>query len=391
MASGAASAQAIKLNLLDACNDIAQTFQIIKSSNHSCGDAQGLFERTIKNSLSFSDIKACFAVRPPSTSVKDFKCFSVSTKGHNSLTCYRSTTIDVVADFKSGFSEKYAPLVEGYLRRAKECRGSNGDASRVIDTTFPPALISVAAHELGFIVQYGASKPGTATVSHGYARTSPATSSIGMNAIEYFSIADGMRAPLPERTQHGNWRLLVDRSTSAYESYFRRLSDSGVRNHMAIVDFDLRRAPLAPQVSRHAISPDSLSQKLAASLEVEGFEEFSDEQIQEKTGRSRKELQSSIFEGVAFGAPKRLMPSPPNFRLFMKDTGSKCTQNNRGAIGAYLFARAGDPEVQVDFGDMSLIVVGFGSCASNVYAGRDYVENLVEEASALVLVELKKY
>lgn len=389
--SGIASAQEVRLNLLDACNDIAQVLQVVRSPADSCGEAKGLIEKTIKHSLAVGDINACFAVRPPISSLKDFKCFSVRISGHGSLTCYRPTSLDLVADFYAGFSERYAPKVEGYLRQARECKGSNGDASRVIDTTFPPALMAVAAHEFGFNVQYGTSKPGTAMVSHGYARTSPATSASGTSAIEYFSVVDGMLGAIPKLTRHGNWRLRIESPTRAFESYFRKLSESGVRNHFAIVDFDLQRAPLSPNLSKSAISPKTLSHIVAASLEDEGFEEFSDEQIQDKTGLSRKELQARVLDGVAFGAPIRLMPSSLEFRLHMKVAGSKCTQNNKGAFGAYVFSRAGDGEVPVDFGSISLLLVGFGACASQASAGREYVENLVGEAKMRILDELKKY
>lgn len=389
--AGSVSGQEVALNLLNACDDIARVFQKIRSSTDSCERATGLIEKTILHSLTFSDVNACFAINPPLLSLNGFRCFSVSMTGHRSLTCYRPTSLDSVADFKAGFSDRFASKVDGYLRQARNCRGSNGDASRVIETTFPPSLMAVAAHEFGFIVQYGATKPGTALVSHGFARTSPATSTAGPEAVEYFSVADGMKSPLPQRTRHGNWRLRVDNSTSVYQKYFQKFAGSGTRIHVAIVDIDLQRAPLAPQLSKSAISSDILSEMLALSLEDEGFEEFSDEQIQDEIGYSRKELQENLVNHLAFGAPKKLMPSPPNFRLLMKATGAKCTQSNKGAFGAYLYSFAGDEGVQVDFGSVSVIVLGFGSCASKIFAGRDYVDNLVEEAKHALLEELRKH
>lgn len=385
------SAQEVKLNLLDSCDDVSRAFQVVRGSSGSCADAKGLIEKTIQNSLSFSDVNACFAVSPPLSSLKDFRCFSVSKTGHRSLTCYRPTALSSITEFKTEFTRKYASRVEEYLKQARVCKGSNGDASRIIETTFPPALSAVAAHEFGFIAQYGNSKPGTATASHGFARTGPVVSATGVEAIEYWSIADGMMPPLPERTRHGDWRLRVDSSTIAYDKYFQKLAESGTKTHVAVVDIDLQRAPLARKLSKNAVSPEKLSEMLVSALEDEGFEEFSDEQIKDKTGRSRKELREGFSSGMTFGAPKKLVLSPPNFRLLMKDVGAKCTQNNKGAFGAYLFSQAGDGDIPVDFGGISLILVGFGSCASNVSASREYINNLAEESKVMLLDELKRY
>lgn len=388
-ATGACLSADIELNRINACGDIVELFSSLKQPSASCGSPTGAIERTIRNFADGGNVKLCFMERPPTGSLANFRCVKSTYPGGRGIACYRSASLEQISDYRTYFSSRYSALTSSYIEQAKRCPGSNGDASRVIDTTFPPMFMPVAGHEFGFNVQYGDTKPGTASVSHGFAKTSPAISQRGPAAIEYVVYADGAMAELAPRTTHGNWSLRVDTSPEFAEQFIKALKRQGLDAYLASVDIDIERSPRAPAIPKTPSVSDALSEVIISRLVDEGFVEMDDDDLKRHTGKTREQMRDAVSQGVAFGARNLASGRVPRFRLLMKDSGLPCTRGGRGAIGAYLFTFAGESGVQVDFGSFSVIVVGFGSCASSANSSREYVRNLVDESKQVVLEDLR--
>lgn len=387
--AGASPAAEIELTRINACKDISEAFSSLKRPSISCGTPTGDIERAIRDFAVGSEAKLCFMERPPVASLSGFSCIQSSFLGERAIACYRSAPAELLADYRANYVKRYSAQASSYIEEAKRCPGSNGDASRTIETTFPPILMSVAKHEFGFNVQYGDTKPGSSMVSHGFARTSPEVSKRGPDAIEYVVFSDGMTAKLAARTTHGNWRLRVDTSPDFAAQFVKALKRQGLDTYLASVDIDIKRSPRASALSKKPSLPEELSDVVASRLEDEGFEEMSDEDVKRHTGKTREEMSETIFKGVSFGARNLMNGRMPQIRLLMKTSALPCTQRGRGAIGAYLLTFEGEKDVQVDFGSVSAMVLGFGSCASSVNASRDYVRNLAEESKQALLDELQ--
>lgn len=385
---GASPAAEIEFTRINACKDISEAFSSLKRSSTSCGTATGVIERRIRDFAIGSEAKLCFLERPPVASLSGFRCIQSSYGSAVAIACYRSAPPELLADYKANYVKRYSAHASSYIEEAKRCPGSNGDASRIIET-ISPIFMPVAEHEFGFNVQYGDTKPGSSMVSHGFARTSPEVSKRGPNAIEYVVFSDGKGAELAARTTHGNWRLRVDTSPDSAAQFVKAIKRNGLDAYLASVDIDIQRSPRASTLSKKSALLDELSDVVASKFEDEGFEEMSDEDLKRNTGKTREEMIETVVKGVSFGARHLMNGRMPQVRLLMKTSGLSCTRGGRGAIGGYLFTFEGEKDVQVDFGSISAMVLGFGSCASSVNSSREYVRNLAEETKQAFLNELQ--
>lgn len=381
------SATELELNRLNACKDLSELLISLKRPATSCRTATGTIEQTI-HSAARNDATLCFLESPPVASLSDFKCIQISHQGWRTTACFRPMSASLLSDYKTNYVPKFSSRVAGYLEEAKRCPGSNGDASRTIDTTFPTILMPVAEHEFGFNVQFGDTKPGTSIVSHGFARTSPQVSKSGPVAIEYVVFATGMTEELTARTSLGNWRLRVDTSPEFAAPFLKAIKRQGLDAYLAFFAIDMERAPRASVPPKVPSLPDELSDVVVSRLEVEGFEEMNDVALKRHTGQTRTEVTETLLKGVSFGARKLTSFWKPSIRILMKTSGLSCTQNGQGAIGAYLFSLNGEEGVQVDFGSISAMVLGIGACASPSAFSREYVRNLARESKQAVLDKL---
>lgn len=386
--SGASPAAEIELDRINACKDISEAFSFLKRSSAICRPATGVIESAIRDAVSGSEAMLCFMEHPPVASLSGFRCIQSSYQGGRAITCYRPAPAELLVDYKVNYVKRYSAQVSSYIEEAKSCPGSNGDASRTIETVFPQILMPVAAHEFGFNVQYGNTKPGSSLVSHGFAKTSPEVFKRGPDAIEYVVFSEGMTTAQTARTTHGNWRLQVDPMADSGSQIVKALKRQGLDTYVAAFDIDIERSPRASVISKNPSLPEELSSVVVSTLEDEGFEEMSDDDLEQHTGMTREEMIETAFKGVSFGARNLMDGLRPQIRLLMKTSGLPCTRGGRGAIGTYLFMIEGEQDVQVSFGSFSLMVLGFGSCASSVNSSREYVRNLASESKQAVLDDL---
>lgn len=388
-AAGASVADDLELVRLNACNDMLEGLRSLKRTTTDCVAATGVIQRTLRDAFAGGGATMCVLAHPPVSSLSGFKCIQWSGMGDSRTTaCYRPADVELLSDYTANYVAKYSARAATYLNEAKRCPGSNGDASRIQETTFPPMLMPIAANDFGFQVQFGNTKPSTSVVSHGFARTSPEVARRGPEAIEYVMFADGLTSTLEARTPVGNWQIRVDEAGKAFAPYLERLAQQGVDNYPAFVDIDMLRAPRASVRTKVPSLPDELVNIVVAKLEDEGFTEMSDEDMRRKTGRTLNEMLEAFSKGVSFGARKAVGSRKPTVRMMVKTSGIACARSGNGAIGAYLFAMDGEDGVQADFGSVSTMVLGLGTCASSVQAGRQYVRNLATESKQTLLDSL---
>jgi len=381
-----AEAAGPEFNRLNACADIATAFNTLKLPPTRCEAPADVIGHVIRGASDGQDPNVCFIRRPP-TFLSEFNCIGYSYRQFRSLTCYRPAAASTLADFKRNYTSLYASSIAQYLNQASKCPGANGDTSRIIDTTFPPILTPAARPEFGFIAQYGESKPGTALVGHGFASTAPTVSDRGPQAIEYVHFATGAITGTTARTAIGDWSLDIDTASDLGSVFMRALKkQAGLNAYMADVSVDLRRAPRAPRLSKSPSVADSLAGLAVSIYEDEDFEEMSDEDFERQTGKSKNQLIEQVINSVPFGAPNFLAGRKLNIRLLLKTSGVPCTLGKRGALAGYLLHYDGAADVQVDFGNISFMTIGFGSCAAG--SGRQYVRNLSKEITDSLLKKL---
>ncbi len=386
--SSASVAADLEFNKLTACADVARVLAEISRPATSCVAAGTQIERTVRDIVAGTDAKVCVLSAPPVSSLNDFRCFQFLYQGSGSLTCYRQADLAQLESYKANFVSQYSAVTSNYMEAAKRCTGSNGDASRAVPSTFPRTLLHVAEHQIGFNVQYGQTRPGTSMVTHGFARTSPEVAARGPAAIEYVAFATAMMTALSPRTPLGNWELRVDTSDDFAAPFLKMLKRQGLDAYLASVDVSMRRAPLAPKLDKSISLADDLAGLVASRFEDEEFEEMDDDDFELKTGKTKEQAAKEMSTNIAFGARRQMAGRIPGIRLFMRTEGRQCMEDGEGAIGAYIFTLDGETNVQSDFGSVSVIVVGFGDCASWFGSGRDYLKWLAENGKQAILGNL---
>lgn len=388
--STAIPAQAdLEFNRLTSCADIAKMLATLSLPPSNCSAPVGVISRTIDNLYRTTPMKLCFLRNPPLEALNDFKCVQSSYRESKDIACYRPIDESLVRGYKENYTSRYAGKASSYIELAKRCPGSNGDASRIVETTFPPILMSVAAHEFGFNSQYGATRPGNALVSHGFASTSPAASTSGAQALEYIVYSLMPRQQQAPRISIGNWRVDMTAPTSETNEFLKVVRRQGVDAFASSFHFDIMRSPSASPRSKAPSLLDALSEIAAAKIEDEGFEELTDDDFKQHTGKTMSEMADAVAKSTAFGAQGLLKGRLPTLRVLLKQDGIPCTKNGQGAVGAYLFQLESEKNVQAEFGDFSGWLVGLGSCASTMSGGQQYVRNLSGEIKEAILEDLR--
>lgn len=396
--SSASLAADIEWNRLNACGDIASVFQQLRNGSKSdddCRQPNNAVERGIANAFAPSGQKTCFLRRSPLPALSDFGCLRTSAGGHEGITCMRPTRMSVVANYRDGYKDTYAGVVNNYLRQAAACPGTNGDADKAPPTTFSPFLLSVAAYELSFVAQYGKSRPGNAAAYHGFARTSPDASRTGIEAIEFVtynwnSDNSALDSAL-NYTRHGNWRIRTDDGSEFTSELTKAARKKGLALTAGVFDVRVMRSVDAPSLSSSDSVSDKLAKKAITNLEDEGFEAMPESDLRANTGMDSTEMMEKVAKQMPYGSQSlaaRFM-SNPRVTILMRTSGPSCTSGSRGAFGAYVLRNDGDKDAKADHGSVSVFVLGFGACGRSIEANNSYIRSLVSDAKDAVLAELK--
>ena len=389
----------VELTRLNACAEIGSVFQQLRKSGgtteEDCRQPTNAVERGIAKAFAAGGQKTCFLRRAPLPALANFSCLRTSASRQEGITCMRPAPMSLVSDYRDGYKTKYASSVNNYLREAAACPGSNGDAAIAPSTTFSPYLISVAAHELAFVSQYGTTRPGNAAVYHGFAKTSPDASGTGIEAIEFvtynWSPNNSATAEALNYAKVGNWRVKIDDGAEFVSELDKTTRREGASVVASVLDVRLMRSADAPSVSKSSSLADDLASKAISNLEDEGFKAMSESDLQRDTGMDSTAMMEKIAKQMPFGSrslASRFMVNP-RLTILIRTTGPSCTRSGQGLLLAYLLTNDGEPDVKADFGSISLFVLGLGACGRSIGANESYVRELVSDAKEALIAELK--
>ena len=384
---------------LNACADISSVFQQLRGarepSDDECRAPSNAVERGIAKAFVPSGQKVCVMRRAPIPALNEFGCLRTYASGQSAATCFRSVPGSLAADYKSGYKDKYASAVSTYLNRAATCPGTSGDAAIAPITTFSPFLLPVAEYQVGFLIQYGSTRPGNAAVWHGLAKTSPDVAKAGIDAIEVVAYSwspdNSASSTALNYIKLGNWRVKYDDGEEFVSELNKAARKQGGSLVAGVFDLSVTRAADAPAFAATSSLADDLASKAAASLEGEGFDAMSESDLKGHTGMDSTEMMAKVAKQMPYGAQNLAsrFAYKPRVTMLMRTSGPRCTDNDRGAFGAYILRNDGRSGVSVDFGSVSIFILGFGACGRQIDANKSYVRELVSDAKEAVLSELK--
>lgn len=383
-------ALALEFNRINACGEIKTVQRLLEKIADKCKQPQDAIGRAIKQVYEQSSIGHCVLEQAPTKSLQDYMCIKSSTGDESVLLCYRMVPVTILEEYKSRYDEKYKFASNQYIEEGRACEGSNGDSTTTGPSLLPPALAGVSAHEFGFIVQYGATRPGDSFVSHGFARLNPNVGSASAKAIEYIHYAGGLKPYTDAAYIYGNWRIDVDRRTEWFSPITKNLRKNNISSYLAGLSIDLKRAAKAPPLDKSSFASLDLLNAAADLIENEGFAEVKSSEFKRSTGYSKEALKTELVKRIPFGVKEYFGYSEPEFRIFMRTTGLGCMKNERGAIGVYLMAIEGDKDVKVDFGGLFFVVIGLGACASETGSGVKFIKNIMNDINNQLMESLKR-
>jgi hypothetical protein len=390
---------AVNLDKLTACDDIARLYEFMKerqlTESSSCRPARSSLEKELIVRSGLDASQLCFDQSAPAPFLEGFSCISQEEKTGNVLVCFRSADGGDIRQYKAQYKEKFAPAGKKYLSEAAACRASNGDSVEASPTLFPPLLSLISRVEFGFITSLGKERPSDSSIVHGYATTDPSISNNAPSALEFVYVITNVPkySSTSEQETIGNWLIHIDEDKELEEGYNREARKRRIPVMLDSTSYKLERSTTASvsQGAKLALA-EGLQRVLAKSLEDEGFESISDDELQAKTGMSTTEMIKEITKRMPFGTRQNLpLRLGPTLLILSNERRPKCTKDRAGgAMAVYLMAIQPVPEVTSDFGSVGLMIAGLGECArTTTKSTRTYINGLIDESTSQLLTALR--
>lgn len=398
LAASSAHAQVV-LDKLNACADIERVYAGLRAepaaSPADCRSPRAGLEAALVSRM--AGARTCFLGSSPAPFLNGFSCFRVVNQETGrytpELTCFRAASMVDVQHYKDEYKTRFAPIESTYLAASKTCAVSNGDSSVAATSLFPPTMAAIARFQLGFVTLLGSNRPADSSVFHGFGQTDPAIRDGLPSAVEvvYVLVNATARRSVPLETRSaGAFRVEVD-DTAGFErdlnEQFRR---AGAPMRSSIMGYTLERDGAHGMTLSAKISLiGSLHDSVADMLADEGFDQLSDAEIRDATGKRREDLLAEYTRSVPFGSRDSVTAQKPvpSFRFLFNDTELRCMRNGRGAIMIGLMGFEPRQGVQRDFGSIALLVNRLGACAEGVEA-RTYAAGLLEKATSQIVEAL---
>lgn len=390
---------AINLDILTACADMAQLYEYLKArpvpSSNTCRAANGpietvLLERTRVDASSF-----CFMQAAPVPSLKGFTCVrTLESASLASLVCFRSASISDIKLYKEQYGQKFAEPVSNYLSAAAACHASNGDTSQAERLSLPWLLSLVSRFDFGFVTLLGKKRLSDSEVVHGYATTDPSIQGATPSALEfvYVTVDNPRYSPDAQRKKAGDWVVLIDDSKGANDFINQEWRKRGAPLTIDMTHYTLeRRTTVSVAQDTKLALIKRLQTAIAESLEEEGYEAISDDDIMAKTGKSTTETLGEVTKRMPFGtrdAPRGTLG--PTMLILLNERRPRCTKDGAGAMSAFLASGQPIPQVASDYGSVGLMLLSMGACARSTTAStRTYIRGIIDEATEKLLKTLQ--
>jgi hypothetical protein len=378
---------AISLNVLTACDDIAQLYNSLRSTTSAfpsdCRQARTPLEKALVTRTHLDSSKLCFQ-EPGIRFLDRFTCFRSFAPQGAALTCFRAASDADIKTYKREYDEKFKARVTSYLAAASACSVSNHDSSPSQPTTFPPLLNFVSRFDFGFITPLGQAQPPDSSVVHGYATTDPTLVGDAPTALEFVYVLTGM-PPYGADYQFeiiGKWKVTIDPATLTTEGFNAEAKKSRAPIWMTTRAFSFKQnTTVATALSSKISNLTKLQGAIAHSLGYEGFDTMPDDELKAYTGMTPRQMVEKVTrDTVPFGqsrnAPVKLVE---NFKFLMNSKRPRCAKDSKGAIGAFVMASEPEDGVASDFGGVAVMIIGLGACSrTTITSTREYMDGLVE-------------
>lgn len=376
---------AINYNILNNCEQIGELSKNIASEEFStlCREPESDIEFEIYEKSGGQHSSVCFLETPPAPGLEGFSCMMGSAESKNSVTCLRPASAEDISNYKNSYPNGPKQKTYDYLEEAAACTVSNGGATFAAPTLLPPLVVLISKYEFGFISPIGKGREINSYVTHGYSTT--ATNQTP-DAIEYVSVLMNGSSPNYEDREIlkiGDWEVEIDRERFD-EMLNEWLDNQSIPAQSKSIIFNISNTgSIARTMSQKKDGLSEISHKITRSLNKEKFSTVPEESIPEATREAFSEVfDKSIplgFQGIPLGEFER------KFNLLLNKKRPICTNNNKGAIGAYSFLQYPRPNIKSEYGSITIMIVGMGKCAEFSRSSTEtYIDGLLDIATETI-------
>jgi hypothetical protein len=333
--------------------------------------------------------KLCFLKDPPSERLSNFGCLVDEFPGAREITCVKPAESTDIAEYWANFRASYAQQQSNYTRLATACPIANGgDATPGPPSTAPPLINKISKYELGWVLPIAkrGQNVGGSMISHGYA-TANSSAATGVEAIEYLHGWVTLKMPPGSDTTSNyalpnGWRVSVDTTgtnsplADAMRAQFPVSALTQAQSFSVTRSLDIPPA-FATKVSLNEDWADSI----ADVVEGLGFREVSDDDYERYVHMTKQEYRDRISETGRQYASASHADLGDNVHLFYRQDRPNCAGDN-GAIAVLLMNSHPIEADDDDYGSVSIVVIGLGTCGRAEDDTRKYMEAVREQVRA---------
>jgi hypothetical protein len=392
-ANAATAATETLWNKLSACGEVKELYQQLRGAAKpiaACRGPDGALERAMNGRFKkHAQVPLCFLSTAPAAHLEGFSCFQPPEVKGGALTCMRPADKAIIIDH---YNDKHTSEGATYMRSASAC-GANVDASVALPSLFSPLLAEISRPEFGYVRSLGTESRQTGQMQHGFASVDPDLSLKGIEAIEYVTLfTDGAPLPTDRSKEIGKWELTVDDNAPLEKEFNRQLKQRGIPILVDFTTLNIRRKSHSGAADSSKPEQVRTWQKLVGqSFKDEGFKKIPESKLRTADGKDIHTVMNDLKALVPYGFREFgfLGEISPSAIALLKETGPRCTDDQQGAFGAFVFATAFGQTRPLDYGSIDLFVMGAGECGKQSTDAKRYMTELRENATETILTTLE--
>ncbi|WP_460735250.1 hypothetical protein [Lysobacter tyrosinilyticus] len=383
----------VRLDKLNACNDVASAFEAVKAvtrvPGRRCLPPRAPLEKMMQDrAAGFGQL--CFQDWSDQPLLDGFGC-TVLTKGATSLVCVRPAKLSDLRSFKARYGPENSAAAVSYGLEAEKCPLYRGDVGPAQSTVHSTLLVGISKFEFGFIAALEGA-PISSYVMHAFASIDPSLTGNAPGALEYiyyFVGGDTSNMQGSSDVIGRSWLLDVDQDTQFEAEMKKSLGRLPLPWYFDSTSFEVTKRYRAPAASNLTTLINEIYEVIGEGLEDEGFEEV-DSSSSLGRAMNADDLSEMFREKIPYGY-KGLMATKtkPKMRLMMMPHRGICSDGGEGGYVAFLYAAGPGATASSDQGDVGIGVVAIGECQRISSQARRFIRQLGKDAEILVRSRLQ--
>ncbi|UED34240.1 hypothetical protein [Rhizobium ruizarguesonis] len=307
---------------------------------------------------------ACLTYRAPD-GLEGFSCLvELNGDGGKNLSCFRSTKLSTIDEYKKSYLEKYSRPVSDYLEGARSCDTSNGDAAIAGTLQLGGPLLRVSRLEMGYVVAFD---DNTGMIVHGFTSTDPDIDSWDEEALEIvyaFSAKQAFGDVTVATDKAEKWRIVTVDDGKEFKKAISA-AQQAVQIPLAVefAGFDLatgyKRTKAMLDEDRKSRGLRKLERAVEDILDAHSFTHLDDDELEAKIGKSSGDFADTISAAKPYGA-RIANDSDITIEAYFRESDF-CSEDQGGSFALVMTETTGQNRPG-EYGSVAALLLAGGRC-----------------------------